>query len=176
MGIDADKCRELMLYLANRSQEDPGFSLTKLNKLFYFIDKESWLKTRRTITGAMYIRLQFGPVPDGLDRTVRAPLEQSGEAELVSVPYHGYEQQRLVARRAPDTTVFTDAELALVDEVVTRLWGQNATRVSDLSHEDPGWQMVSDRAEIPHEAWLLDNEPTTLTGDDIQWARRAVGA
>lgn len=62
---------------------------------------------------------------------------------------------RLVPLRAPDTSVFTAAELETIEGVLADLDGLNARQVSDLSHDEAGWQLTDDGEIIPYEAALV---------------------
>lgn len=52
---------------------------------------------------------------------------------------------------SPRTEMFGADELALVDEVIEMLRDMSAAQVSDLSHGDAGWQLVSEGDTIPYE-------------------------
>ncbi|MBX2796973.1 MAG: SocA family protein [Myxococcales bacterium] len=163
------KSTELLLYLAVKGEEDEPFSLVKLNKLLYFIDKTAWLRRRSTVTGATYVKQPYGPVPDGMS-VIRLDLEQRNEARLEERRFHQYEQIRLVAQREPDLSVFTADEIALIDEVFDRFRGRTATSVMEESHEDPGWKFAEMGKEIPRATWTLDNETVHVTDADREWA------
>lgn len=63
---DDRKRRELILYLASRSEEDPRFSSTKLNKLLFYCDFTAYRQLGQSITGHGYQKLQFGPAPKAM--------------------------------------------------------------------------------------------------------------
>jgi len=51
-----------VLYLSQRSADDPGFGMVKLNKLLYRADFEAYRLLGHSITGAVYEKQDFGPV------------------------------------------------------------------------------------------------------------------
>ena len=57
------KMRELILYVASKSQHDPKFGSTKLNKILFFADFAFYFKHGRSVTGQEYMRLKHGPAP-----------------------------------------------------------------------------------------------------------------
>ena len=73
-------------------------------------------------------------------------------------------QKRPIAMRDPVTSLFFPDELALVDEVISDLRGQNAANVSLRSH-DIRWKAVSLGDPIPYEFIYLDARE--MTQDDI---------
>ncbi|MDZ7674543.1 MAG: hypothetical protein U5K30_05690 [Acidimicrobiales bacterium] len=52
--------------------------------------------------------------------------------------------------------VFTEDELATVDDVLVQLGGLTAAQVSELSHQEPGWQLTEDGEIIPYSTAFLD--------------------
>ena len=77
-GKSDERLRELILYIADRSQTDPRFGATKLNKLVFFADFQSYAERGKPITGCQYMRLPNGPVPRHLI-PIRDRLVEEGE-------------------------------------------------------------------------------------------------
>jgi hypothetical protein len=138
-ATDARKMKELILYLAVRSEEDPRFSSTKLNKLLFYCDFLAYLKLGNSITGQSYWKLPFGPAPKTM-LPILGQMQQDGDCDEVRRDYFGLEQRRGKARRSPEMAVFSAQELHLADEVLRDLWESSATEVSDLSHDFIGWK------------------------------------
>ena len=166
--LNEEKFRELVLYIAHRSQNDWRFGATKLNKLLYYIDTRSYVEHGTPITGATYRHLPAGPVPSAILEAKRQLID-SGHAEIVYRPYFNYHQERLVPQREPKTYLFTAVELALVDDVITQLWEYNGTELSDFSHKEWGWQLTDNYEDIPYELVWLSKERLTI--EDIEHGR-----
>ena len=49
-------------------------------------------------------------------------------------------QERIVAQREPDLSLFSERELRLVDQVIAELRDTTTDEASDLSHRFPGWK------------------------------------
>lgn len=151
---DESKFTELVVYAAARLRGDRAGGATKLNKVLYFADFAHMRRTGRPITGAEYQKLGHGPAPRRLV-PVRRGLVERGEAEIVREDFLGYEQHRLLPRREPDLSVFSDDELQTIDKVLADLEHLTAKQVSDLSHEEPGWQLSDDGQTIAYETALI---------------------
>jgi hypothetical protein len=151
---DEPKFTEMVLYVADRLRDDKAGGATKLNKVLYFADFAHVRRTGRPISGAEYQRLGNGPAPRRL-LPVRQMLVRSGEADVVSERFLGYEQHRLVPRRPPDIRVFDEDELTTIDRTIDDLAHLTAKQVSDLSHEEPGWQLSEDGDTIPYSTALI---------------------
>lgn len=151
---DEHKFKELLPYVADRLSGDRAGGATKVNKVLFFADFTHVRRTGTAITGAEYQKLPQGPAPRRL-LPVREQLLASSEARLVRDEFLGYEVHRLVPVRAADTSVFTASELETINGVLADLEGLNARQVSDLSHDEAGWQLTSDGEIIPYESALV---------------------
>jgi len=157
---DEGKFTELVVYVARRLEDDPAGGAVKLNKVLFFAEFAHMRAAGRPITGAEYQKLENGPAPRRL-LPVRERLIARGEAELHTETYLGRTQKRLVAHREADLTCFTADELKAVDEALAELRGRSASDVSQLSHDEIGYQMVNDGDTIPYEAAYL--RPAVIT-------------
>lgn len=162
--------KELILYLARKSEDDPNFGATKLNKLLFYADFLAYRKLGQPITGQRYQKLPYGPAPRSL-RPVVEEMKNDGLCAVAQRSHHGYEQQRLLALREPDVDVFSAKQLDLIHEVVDELWDRTAREVSDLSHDFLGWQLAEEGEDIPYETALLA-PPEPPSGPELEYARR----
>lgn len=159
------KFRELLLYVAQKSLDDPRFGATKLNKILFYSDFLAYGELGRPITEATYQRLDHGPAPVPLLAAERE-LESEGAAEVIEVPRFHLKQRRLIPKRRARLAEFSAEEIALVDEVIDVLRGYTAVGVSALSHLEKAWQLVEDGEEIPFEFVFISREP--LTAEDVK--------
>ncbi len=156
----AQRFRELIVYISNKCENDPHFGAVKLNKILYHSDFRAFERFGIPLTGVRYFRLPKGPAPRAM-LPIRRELESEGAIRIDKVSVSGgLEQHRTVALRAPVLDHFTLDELLLVDQVIGELWSQNATEVSDASH-DIRWRTLQHKDTIPYEFAFLSNEPLT---------------
>jgi hypothetical protein len=168
MNVAKDiKFRELILYLARSSENDPHFGATKLNKQLFYVDFLAYRQWGEPVTDQRYQKLPYGPAPRGLKPVVETLLAE-GLCASASRSHHGYEQKRLMALREPDVSVFSPQELELIHQVVSDLRTSSAREVSDLSHEFIGWQLAEEREDIPYETALI-SLPEPLSDQEIQY-------
>lgn len=154
VNYDERKLTELLLYVAERLLPDTSGGATKLNKVLYFADFAHLRRTGSPITGAEYRKLRHGPAPRRL-KPIRDLLVEHSDVEISMEDFLGYTVHRLVPKRAADTSVFSESELATIDKVIGDLEGLTARQVSDLSHEEAGWRLVEFGDTIPYESALL---------------------
>jgi len=155
------KLAELVLYISQKCANDPCFGATKLNKILYFSDFLAYGNWGASITGSEYQNLPNGPAPRRL-LPVREALVAHKELVVQAVQLmSGNVQHRTVNLREPDLTVFSGAEIALVDDVIRRLEGMDAERTSELSHRMVGWKMTQPGETISYQTVFLSDEPIT---------------
>ncbi len=149
------KFRELILFIAEKSADDGFFADTHMNKVLYWSDAYALQYLGRPITGARYQKLQGGPGAVALVPARRA-MVGAGDVEVKKV----HKKTVTKARRKPDTTLFTDDELRLVERVIARIGGRPAEDVSDEAHKlIPGWKMMELKEDIPIGTQMLDTAP-----------------
>jgi uncharacterized phage-associated protein len=169
MKVNQDKFRELVLYLSEKSKDDPKFGATKLNKLLYFCDFLAYVKFGHPITGASYLRLENGPAPKCLV-PVRREMSEQGILEVKDVRLaNGKTQVRTFNLRAPSLSQFRLEEIQHVDAVLEALKDLDAEDVSALSHLDVGWIVMRQKETIPYDLAFYSNEP--LTKEEIERGR-----
>lgn len=157
---DKAKATELVLYIALATEDDATAGATKLNKIPYFADLAHLRRYGMPITGAVYRKLEQGPVLHQMLPIIEH-LERQGAAKTVTRDYFGHQQKRVVALRDPDLSLFSAEEIATVDSIIRQFWGVTATEVSKHSHEDAGWLAVAEGEEIPYSlAFVTEPEIT----------------
>lgn len=163
---DIEKLRELLLYIAKRSEGDPRFGVTRLMKALFWCDFACYRLTGEAITGSDYIKMPYGPMLEG-QQSILESLQWRGALRIEQIPTGQGVQQRPVALRESDVTRFTPDELALVDRIVDGQRGQTASQVSDLSHEFLGWRVARKGERIPYGTALLSTPE--LTPEEIEF-------
>lgn len=159
----ADKMRELVLYVVNRCENDSRLGATKLNKILFYADFLAYVNLGKSITNYEYRALPQGPVPTKL-LPLRNSMVDEGDLLFYEREYHGKKQHRFAALRNANLAVFNASEIALVDAVIEKLWGQSAKAVSQLSHQFIGWHFADEKSQelIPYEVALVGNRSLTI--------------
>lgn len=164
LSYSPQKFVELVLYVADRLKDDQAGGATKLNKVVFFAEFTHLRRHGAVISGCEFQKLAHGPAPRQL-LPVRKQLIAEGAAELVTEDFLGRPQHRLVPRRRADLTVFTATELQTIDDVLHQLAGLTGRQVSELSHEEPGWELTEIGETIPYATAFLGfpqlSTPTT---------------
>jgi hypothetical protein len=161
-----NKLKELILYVAEQSEGDPDFGLTKLYKTLFYSDFRTYARTRRSITGVEYQKFPYGPVPAGGPEAIEA-MEAARDLAIARHARYGRVQKQPKALRDADLADFTGKEIATVHEVLAELRGLNASDVRDLSHRFIGWKAALPYEVIPYETVFIEEDPPS--DDDERW-------
>ena len=161
-----DRLRQLILYIANKCENNSRFGMTKLVKILYFADFESYRQRGKPITGLAYIKQPYGPVPEPFF-TVRDSMVGKDIVIRTQATLGDREQQRVIAMREPDLSLFSAEDIAIVDQVIELVWKLNAEQVSNMSH-GLAWLAAKDKERIPYQAAYINDN---ITSDDLAMAK-----
>lgn len=152
------------MLVAERSQDDPHFGMTKLNKILFFTDFTAYQRTGQSVTGATYQHLDQGPCPQQLIPVIRALGD--GVRQMEEQTYAGT-QRRLQPTRPADVAMFSGTDISILDEILRLLRPMTARQASDLSHDTMAWRLTKDRQEVPYSTAVLSEEAPT--DEDVAW-------
>jgi uncharacterized phage-associated protein len=159
------KFKELVIFIASRSENDPRFGAIKLNKLLFYCDFVAYQRLGRPITGQEYFALKQGPAPRYGTR-IRQEMEAAREIAIQNRETEAGPQIRTVALRKPNLKNFSSEEIALVTQVLQEYRASSGTDLSEKSHKFAGWSLAKERETIPYTVALVGNR--FPTHDEIQ--------
>jgi hypothetical protein len=151
---DDAKLKELVIFIASRSQDDSRFGSTKLNKLLFFADFLAYVKLGKAITNHVYMRLPNGPAPKAMLPIIKQMISSQSLA-VQERDHYGRTQKVPIALREANLKLFSSEEIAIVTEVLDAFRKNNAKGISSLSHQFDGWRLAEDREIIPYETALV---------------------
>ena len=165
-----ERLRELILFIAERCQDDLRFGATKLAKILYRADFMSFARYGEPITGTEYQKLPKGPVPTAV-AALRHEMMKNGEIVMTKEGYSPYLRDRVIPLREANLDKFKARDIALVDGVIRMFYGATAAEVSEFTH-DRAWEAAELYERIPYEAVFVSDEE--LTEHDIAVAHEMI--
>ena len=134
-AFSADRLAAMMGYLASKTSD---LYKTKLNKLLFYADLTGFYLTGRGLSGAQYVNLPYGPVPDKFEEMIDHAVE-IGAIESASVP--GKEPTvRVVKPGAEVVDVLDESDRRVLDWVADNYGSLSTTAITDLSHEEKAYK------------------------------------
>ena len=167
--FDELKFREMILYIAERTMDDPNFGKTKMAKTLWISDFLSFIRNGKPISGATYQKLTFGHAAREFIPTIsKMKPHEIAEAQQ---DIFGNDSTRYVALRKPNLNLFTAQEISVIDLVINKVKGMTAVELSELSHKSFGWAKSELNENIPYCTALIPRERINLSSADIEYGK-----
>ncbi|MBU1289641.1 DUF4065 domain-containing protein [Patescibacteria group bacterium] len=163
---NAQKFKEVLLYLLEKVGARPNIGETAIYKLLYFIDFDYYEKFEEQLIGAKYIKNHFGPTPIEFKK-ITDRMIANGEIEKVKSKHFQYEQKKYLPRCSADLKILSAQEIQHIDNVLNRLAWKNAKELSEYSHSDTPWRVHEAGEEISYETvFYRDDDHSVRNYDD----------
>ncbi len=170
MTFNKEKFKALAHYVCARAEDPSKLGATKLNKILWYSDVISFLKWGKPITGEIYEKRQFGPMPRHI-YSVLEELKFENKLAITEVEHFGRKKREYIPLVPSLTEMFSADEISLVDEMARAICDNHtATSISDSTHDDI-WGMALIGEQIPYEAALVSCVGE-LDGQDMEWAKK----
>lgn len=144
-AFDFDKFVNMILYFTRN-----GVNKTKLMKLLWFADFFHFKRQTVSISGAVYNRLPFGPVPKDHD-ILFAHLQHMG---IIKVDEHehdeGWIRMEVKAGQDYDPNLFDGEEWSILERVNTTFESFGSRKISDYSHDERAWIETDNEQSIDY--------------------------
>jgi len=135
--INLDKYKNALLYfIANANNKYLGS--TKLNKLMYYLDFVSYRDRDMSVSGDIYLHLDFGPVPQEIDK-VLATLKREGVVSATDVPFKDDHKDEFKTTTDPDMKVFDKYEAELLDAIAKEFELWDTAKIVEQTHLEAPW-------------------------------------
>lgn len=131
--LDSRKLFNVILYFSVSGQLK-----TKLNKLLFYADFKHFKEYAVSITGARYVHLQYGPVPDNYDYYF-AELSREHYLDVEEEVFGNYTGFKCVARAKPDLTAFDETESTILEETLNYFQQFGSAEMMKFSHEEKAY-------------------------------------
>ncbi len=162
-----------MHYICARCSDPGPLGAAKLNRILFHADVLSYVETQKSITGAVYIKRQFGPVPRDIMAARMRLVAQGAILERQALTY-GYDQTQFIALTNPDISLFSAVEISLVDGVIAAIGSNHATSSLSMLSHDLVWELATIGEEIPLSAAAFAGNIGEIDETDMAWAQAEI--
>ena len=137
---------KLSAMIAHIASSGADIYKTKLNKLLFYSDFINYYLNGSSISGAKYVHLPYGPVPDSYESTLQK-LALTGMVEIIRG--QGYEVVK--AKDEPISSVLTNRERETIDWVLENFGQMSANQISEFSHREKAYRFTKAGEYIAYE-------------------------
>jgi hypothetical protein len=173
-AYDPERLATLFHYVISRVGSHAGFGATKLYKVAWFSDARQFMLKGKSITGAEYIKEEFGPIPK-MGKAIRDQLQERGDVkEWRDTGLFG-EPWKFKSLNSPNVTVFSDEELNQIDYWTNYIdKNHTASSISEESH-DYGWEIAKIKEPLPFIAFSA-HRVRQPNSKELEWAKGRLNA
>lgn len=159
--LHGNKFKNVLLYILEKCAGKPNVGETVLNKLLYFSDFNYYEVYEEHLTGAVYRKLPYGPVPQNMD-SVLDQMVRKGELKRVKTNYYGLPQTRYIPLIKSDLTQLRASEKEVIDKVIDQMSDWSGTAISNYSHKDMPWLASKEGEYIDYELVFYRETPYSV--------------
>ena len=167
--LQVHKFKNILLYILERCAGKPNVGETVLSKLLYFSDFNYYELYEEHLTGAKYLKLPYGPVPQKLDVIITQMID-AGQLQRVKTVYHHSPQTRYLPLQKANLTELKASEKDAMDRVIEQMSDWSALGISNYAHKDVPWLATQEGEEISYELAFYREAPFSVRnyGDEIE--------
>jgi len=170
------KFKALVHYICWRTQDNPArLGATKLNKILWYAETGTFLKTGKPLTGARYVKRQHGPVPACIPAIVNELVEEQ-KIFVREVPFFKFEKKEYISLQDPTEidSFFSASDIGNFDRIIDAVCDvHTAKSISDRTHNEP-WRLAELGEDLPLFTALA--LPAEITEADMKWADEKIAA
>jgi transcriptional regulator with XRE-family HTH domain len=167
--LQINKFKNVLLYILEKCAGKPNVGETVLYKLLYFSDFNYYELYEEHLTGAIYRKLPYGPVPQKMD-TIINQMIVNGQLQRIKTEYHNYPQTRYLPLMKADLTELRASEKEIIDRVIEQMSDWSASAISNYSHKDMPWLASKEGEDINYELAFYRDAPFSIRnyGEEIE--------
>ena len=158
MKVDFEKVGIISSYFAENTE---GLYVTKLLKLFYYLDFISYKERGISITNDVYFKLPYGPVPTAIKSEIDALSSgdvlgseyKSQLEDFIQLNSDADNNGRIVTVKNKDYNLrkLSNFEIELVKNLAETFKKTRAKILSNQTHKEEPWLQTSDNSIISYE-------------------------
>lgn len=161
MALNKEKYINALVYFVSKCGNEK-LGITKLNKLFYYLDFISFRDRKISVTGETYVRLPMGPVASNLKKKIIIDAEKKSlvkEDQDQSMKFG--KRNRYSALTEPDLSVFDEYEKKLLENICKTFKDWTTDQMIAQTHSEAPWVFSESNKAINYK-----------DADDIEFFRK----
>jgi len=138
MAVDEYKYTQAVLFFVTHCNQYLG--ITKLNKLFYYLDFISYRDTGHSVTGDNYLSKKFGPVPELLESKILLHMEDVGILnKQMKELSNGNRKTSFSTLKKINLDTFSSYEQELLKYICKEFKSWNTDMIVEQTHMEAPW-------------------------------------
>lgn len=118
---------------------DGRCDMHKICKILYFADQMHLSRYSRSITGADYIKMTYGPVPSQIDDMFKAVrgdsfFSDTSESDWLRTYFSFYNRYTIDQKKQPDMDYLSETDIECLDESISLCKDKSFGELTEMSH------------------------------------------
>jgi transcriptional regulator with XRE-family HTH domain len=155
-----EKFKQMYFYILRHFRE--GIPKTKLAKLLYLADFSNFYDNLVPMSGARYVRREYGPVAD-IFFELTDNLYNNGKIDIKPLDYALVISATTTKQ---EDSLLTDEEKCLLDKICNFWKDRRTNEIVNFTHEQKPWKMCRDGEYIPY-SLIIQEEPDNVYAPSI---------
>lgn len=165
--VNIDKINDILSYFI---ENVPNLTLTKIMKLFYYVDFVSFAEKETSVTNDTYYKLPYGPIPSFIKNEINTIIfnntqdVEKAESQLsktftVEQKMIGRYKGFIIKKTTTKSTLknLSEYETDLIKRIVNRYGRYTAGQLTTASHKEQPYRLTSKNSIIDYNlSKLLD--------------------
>jgi hypothetical protein len=161
--MDRAKLKQAVHFICATATGLP-LGLTRLYKVLWFVEKESFLATLAPVLGIEFVKGPFGPMPP-MAREICGELHAEGKVRMTTLQKGLYSYVDLESLAEPDTGRLSADEIHAIRDLTFEICTEHTARsISDLTH-NAIYGMLSMGEPYPIEMALVEKTRELSPGE-----------
>lgn len=135
-------------------------------KTLFYADKFHLQKYGRPVTGDVYIKMPYGPVPslayDMLKQNENLPAQVLDEVQAALEVSKDGKYAAVSARRSPNFGVFSGTDLECLKDALNSCSPMGFEALTDLTHKERAWEEADMNQEMNFELFIDEDLPNRV--------------
>ena len=147
--MDKEKYKQAILFFLNSSANNIRLGKVKLFKLLYYADFDHYQVYKTPITGDVYNKKAYGPVPQSA-QAIMYEMCSDNLLEMTTRRIGDYRQNVYTPLVSHQPDAFTTTEMQVLDHVVQKWTSHSTQEIVVATHGEAPWRAVEMAEEIPY--------------------------
>ncbi len=160
-SLNVEKFKNVLLYILEKCAGKPNVGETVLYKLLYFSDFNYYELYEDHLTGASYLKSNFGPIPKAFDKIINQMVGQE-EIQKLKSSFQSKIQMRFLPLTKPDLRILFASETDVIDRVIAQMSDWTSTKITEYTHKDLPLLVTTVGDEINYELSLYRELPYSV--------------
>lgn len=149
--FNKNKFKTMLHYIIYKCNSKKNIGKVVLFKLMYFSDFNFYELYEKPITGEIYIRKDKGPYSTDFE-DIKEELIYEKKIKETQKKVYDYPKYHYHSLKKPDTSIFNEKELNIINKTISELSHMNGTEISEYSHGDIPWKIAEYGEELEYES------------------------